>query len=265
VPGRGFGLCCRVVPRPLGAGACRGFGLWRRFVPRWPCACVCCGFGLCWELFLLYWVPACAIGAGERSDAGLLGWARRGGRKGGVGETWRGTLGPEGEGFPSGFPPAAFDFAVGLAACLRLLLFPTSVAPLAVGVRSGTAVSSVVCAFLQAGRPTAPPSGAQWPNGRGRDWAGGVRGLCSTYVGRVGGEPRLGSLRKRRERPTCVRGERTFICLIVANPRNFRMVKFMLMNDKQHFTFCPRYLKRFGGSTHRLALAFGHVHTQLPL
>jgi hypothetical protein len=49
---------------------------------------------------------------------------------------WGGNLAGEpwalGEGFPSGFPPAAFDFAVGLAACCVLLLFPTSVAPLAV-------------------------------------------------------------------------------------------------------------------------------------
>ena len=93
------------------------------------------------------------------------------------GETWRGTLGPEGEGFPSGFPPAA----VGLPACLRFAAVPDlGRAPLGVWVRSGTPLSSVVGAFLQAGRPTAPPSG-------GTVTARAVTALCGWCAGAVRG------------------------------------------------------------------------------
>ena len=163
--GRGFGLCCRVVPRPLGAGVRRGFGL-------------------CWELFLLYWVPACAMGAGERSDAGLPGWARRGGRKGGVGGNLAGgPWGRRGKGSLPGFPPLPLILLLAWLPVCALLLFPTSVAPLAVGVRSGRLSAAFFARLCR-------QPGQQRPGGAHSDRTGRAafgRGLCGRCAaGRAG-------------------------------------------------------------------------------
>ena len=83
-------------------------------------------------------------------------WARRGGRKGGVGGNLEGDPGAGGGRVPFRVSPRccwpACLFA--LCCCSRPRPRPSG------GVGEvGKAFSSACCAFLQAGRPTAPPSG----------------------------------------------------------------------------------------------------------
>jgi hypothetical protein len=109
---------------------------------RRPCADAGAGFGLCCWLFLVSWAPACAISAGERSDAGSLGGPDGESRIGGAGENLRGGAGAIGEVILSG----VFPRRVGLPVCTDVLCccFPTSPSgPLGVGVRSGNAFAAL--------------------------------------------------------------------------------------------------------------------------
>ncbi len=133
-------------------------------------------------------------GSGGGGDEGVYGdrWLGQGCSRAGAGGPVHAGWCP----FPSGFPPAAFDFdfAAGLPACLRFAAVPDlGRAPLGVWVRSGTLWAALVARFC---RPAAPPSGgtvaARVVTALCRWCAGGVRGFgpgggCSCVLGRGGG------------------------------------------------------------------------------
>ena len=88
---------------------------------------VCAGFcSSCTEC-----LPA-PSGADERSDAGYPGGSGGVAGRGGVGGNLEGDRGAVGEGSLPGFPPLLLILLVAWLPVCALLLFPTSVAPLAV-------------------------------------------------------------------------------------------------------------------------------------